>query len=376
MSTVVILKCEDYNPELICEKLQYALKMIDFRPENYKKLLLKPNLLMSKKPEEATTTHPAVVEGLINILKKENIDLIVADSPGGPYNVKRLNAVYEKTGIKDVCEKTGTPLNYNTSSIEIELKGESKIKALPVIYPYKECDGVVSLAKLKTHGMAVYTGAVKNLYGMIPGGYKVELHFRIREIERFMDLLLDMYETINPLLSIIDGVIAMEGDGPSQGTGRKLGILIISDDALAADYAASRIINLSKNDFPLIKRAIERGLFKEESIRFVGDSIDSVKVNDFKIPLKKDMTFIRGILPRFLEIYLKEIMTPKPYVVLNQCKGCSECYLTCPPKAICIEDKKAKIDYKKCIKCFCCHELCPYQAIKIRRNFIYEKLLK
>jgi len=376
LAKVVILKCEEYNPKFIYERIEYALNLIGFEPKKYKKLLFKPNLLMRKKPEEVTTTHPAVLEAVINLFKKEGVDFIVADSPGGPYNKKRLENIYEGTGIKEVCEKTGAKLNYNTDLVEIEISGESKLKTLPLIYPFKECEGVISLAKLKTHRMSVYTGAVKNLYGMIPGGYKVELHFRLREVERFMDLLLDLYKSVNPVLSIIDGVIAMEGEGPSQGTPRKLGVLIVSDDALAADYAASKIIGLKEEDFPLIKRAIKRGMFKEEDVVFLGENIDDVKVSDFKIPAKKDITFIKGIFPKAIEDYLKELMTPKPYVNLNLCKGCAECYMTCPPKAISIIEKKAKIDYKKCIKCFCCHELCPEKAIKVKRNIIYERFLK
>lgn len=376
MSKVAIFRCEDYSVSKIQDILMRALELLDIDLTGYKKLLLKPNLLTKKRPEEAVTTHPEVLKALIRILRNSGRDIIVADSPGGPYTSKRLEGIYEATGIKKVCAEEKVELNYDTSFFETSFDKGNVLKKIPIIMPVKNCDGVISVAKLKTHRMAVYTGAVKNLFGLIPGGQKIEFHFRMQELDRFMDLLLDLYLAISPVFSIIDGILAMEGDGPSAGNPRNLGVLIISKDGIAADYVASQIIGLKKEDFPLIDRAIKRGLFNPEDVEVLGENIENLKVKDFKIPLRRDVNFTRGQLPKFFESLIKNSLTPKPVIMKEKCVGCGECFMTCPAKAISIENKKAQIDLLKCIRCYCCHELCPEKAIRIKRFFAFKTLLR
>ncbi|TYP46580.1 DUF362 domain-containing protein [Thermosediminibacter litoriperuensis] len=378
MPKVAVIRCDEYDRTLIESGLEKAIDAIDADLSGYRKILLKPNLVMRKRPEDAATTHPEVVGAMVNLLKKKGIFPLVAESPGGPYTRKRLEAVYETTGIKDVCVQTGTGLNTDISCSEISFDAGSALKKISVISPFHECDGVISMAKFKTHGMAVFTGAVKNLFGLIPGGQKIELHFRFQETFRFMDMLLDLYLAASPVLSVIDGIWAMEGDGPTAGSPRKLGIIIVSQDGIAADYVAAKIIGLKIEEFPLIKRALERGLFREENVEVnvLEGKLEDVMVSDFKIPRRKDITFLKRYLPGRIEKYVRDILTPKPVFVTQKCLGCGECYATCPAKAIAIKNKKAVVDLKRCIRCYCCHELCPEKAVRIKRNIIFETILK
>lgn len=376
MSKVVLMKCADYDPEEIREKIEHALRILKVDFADKKKILLKPNLLMRKKPEDAVTTHPTVVQAMIEILKGFSVEAVVAESPGGPYTKRRLEGIYEATGIKGICDNTGAFLNYDTSWFEKNFEEGYMLKKIPFISPLKDCDGLISLAKLKTHGMAVYTGAVKNLYGLIPGGQKVELHFKMQQLDRFMDMVLDIYLASRPMLSVIDGIVAMEGSGPSAGVPRKLGVLIVSQDGIAADFVASKIIGLNINDFPLLKCAIKRGLFREDGVEVVGDRLEEINVKDFKFPKKKDVLFLKGLLPVWLENYFKAWLTPKPVFIHKKCIGCKECFNTCPAKAIMMVNKRPVVDLDKCIRCYCCHELCPEKAINIDRAFIFKTILK
>jgi len=376
MSKVVVFKCQDYDYGQIQQKLKAACNLLNVDFSGKKKILLKPNLIMRKKPEDAVTTHPAVVGAMIELLKRSGVEAVVADSPGGPYTQKRLEGIYSAVGMKDVCEKTGALLNYETTWFEKSFENGVMLKKIPFISPLKDCDNLISLAKLKTHGMAVYTGAVKNLYGLIPGGQKIELHFKMQQLERFMDMLLDIYLSSKPMLSIIDGIVAMEGSGPSAGNPRKLGALIVSQDGIAADYVASQIIGLKPEDFPLLVGAIKRGLFKENQVEIMGDGLEQLKVEDFKFPKKKHVLFLKGLFPPAVENYFNAWLTPKPVFIHKKCIGCRECLNTCPAKAITMVGKKPAVDLSKCIRCYCCQELCPEKAIRIDRSFIFNTILK
>ncbi|HHW01522.1 MAG TPA: DUF362 domain-containing protein [Thermoanaerobacterales bacterium] len=376
MAKVAVFKCEDYNAGEILKKLKLACKMLNVDFSGKERILLKPNLLMRKKPEDAVTTHPEVVEATVELLKESGLDAVLADSPGGTYTKKRLEGIYASTGMKGVCDRTGALLNYDTSWYELNFEQGRMLKRIPFISPLRECDGLISLAKLKTHGMAVYTGAVKNLFGLIPGGQKIELHFKMQQLDRFMDMLLDIYLASRPMLSVIDGIVAMEGSGPSAGVPRKLGVLIVSQDGIAADFVASKIIGLKINDFPLLKCAVNRGLFREDEVEIVGDKLEEIMVKDFKFPGKKDVLFLKGLLPAWFENYIKGWLTPKPVFIHKKCIGCRECFNTCPAHAIMMLNKKPVVDLDRCIRCFCCHELCPEKAINIDRAFIFKTILK
>ncbi|WAM32134.1 DUF362 domain-containing protein [Caldicellulosiruptor naganoensis] len=375
MHRVAIVRCNTYNVDDIKKALEKGIDLLGFEFTRLNKVLLKPNLLMKKRPEEAVTTHPAVVEAVVKIIQEKTNEIIIADSPGGPYTKRRLEAVYQAAGLKELEKYKKVTLNYDTSSKEIQLD-RSILKKISFISPYFEVDSLINLPKLKTHRMAVYTGAVKNLFGLVPGGQKAELHFRLQEVDKFMEMLLDIYSTAKPILNIMDAIVGMEGEGPSAGKPRSLGLLLISQDAIALDFVACKIIGLEIKDVPLLNVAKSKGLLNPDEIEIVGETLEEVAVNNFKVPLRPEISFVRGRFPNFIAKIISDILTPRPVFDRNICIGCAECFNACPAQAIELRSRKAYIDLKKCIRCYCCHELCPAKAITIKRSFLFEKILK
>lgn len=330
------------------------------------RVAIKPNLLMAKKPDDAATTHPSVVHAVIKLVQQAGGIVTIVESPGGPYNTPMLKMVYSKTGIEEVANDTGAELNYDLRVEKIENPQAAYLKSLKILKPLYDADLIINLAKLKTHGFMVYTGAVKNMFGSIAGLEKTEYHLRMSDSQQFANCLIDIYQAAKPSLNIIDGIIAMEGDGPSAGIPKYLGVILASFDAFACDYAALKIIGLDYRKSPVMKAAEERGLFDKSLVNISGVDIDSVKPDSFDIPaLKHNTSTSRFSFGRFL----KNRFRPQPEILKDKCISCGKCVEVCPPKAALRgEDKKISIDYKKCISCFCCHEFCPEKAIKIRKN--------
>ena len=229
MDKVSIIKCDSYELNQVEKALENSLRLIGDLNHYIKpgmKVLIKCNLLMKKKPEECTTTHPAVVEALVKKLQAIGAVPIIGDSPGGLFTPRLLKGIYAATGMADVAQRTGAQLNYNTNAIEVSYPEGEIVKKLTVMEVLNEVDAVITVAKLKTHGMTLYTGAVKNLFGVIPGMTKAEYHLRMNKVEDFTQALVDICQYVKPVLSIMDGVIGMEGDGPSAGTPRKIGAIL------------------------------------------------------------------------------------------------------------------------------------------------------
>ena len=223
------------------------------------------------------------------------------------------------------------------------------------------------MAKLKTHRMMVYTGAVKNMFGSIAGLEKADYHLRLDQYDKFADCLIDIYMATRPQINIIDGIIGMEGEGPGSGVPKYLGALIGSQNGFAADLAGLSLINVDYRQVPVMKRAEERKLFRADQVVFEGEDISSIRCEDFDVPAlgnPGNMELGRKILS-----FIEKIFRPKPEIIHDSCVVCGKCIEVCPPKTIHkSQDNKVIIDYSKCISCFCCHEFCPEKAVRIKKN--------
>ncbi|MEA4848090.1 MAG: DUF362 domain-containing protein [Clostridiaceae bacterium] len=381
MNTVSIVRCENYKFENVKKAVYEALDGIDTIKLNIIKgsrVLIKTNLLMRKNPEDAVTTHPAVIEAIVGYLQDIGCRVIIGDSPGGPFTEWNLKSVYKAAGMYEVAERTGCELNLDTSVSEVSNPDAKRLKSMQIIRIVKDVDFVVSAAKLKTHGMMTYTGAVKNLFGVIPGLVKADYHLRLNDIDNFADHLVDICETVKPVFSIIDGIDGMEGDGPSAGEKRHVGLIMASESPYALDTIASSIIGIEPIAVPTIKAASLRNLFAGDlkSIDVKGVQLDEIKISPFKLPKSHNANLIGGRIPGPLEKMILNTLRPRPVFNHDLCIACGDCKRSCPPGIIDMSSGKPVPDLSKCIRCFCCHELCPKKAVDIRRHWLYDKVLK
>lgn len=381
MEKVSLLECKTYDYEKVriqIEKTFENLGGINKFISKGDKVLLKLNLLMKKKPEEATTTHPVFTKALASILIEYGAEVILADSPGGPFNTSLLKGVYKACGIEKAANETGAILNYNTNTIHIKNEDGLILKNIVAIEVLKEVDKVISVSKLKTHGMMLFTGAVKNMFGIVAGLEKAEYHVRMPNNKDFSNALVDICVAAKPVLSFMDGIVGMEGAGPSAGEPREVGVIIGSTSPYELDVVATSVIGLDPMKVPTIQRCVERNLCSPDikDVKLVGDNIHKFIINDFVIPPIRSLDLLEGKLPKFLRDILNDLLQPKPVFNHDECVGCGDCADNCPPRVITMVDNKPVVNLDECIRCFCCQELCPVKAILIHRPLLMKLLAR
>ena len=386
MNIVSIAKCTDYQYDNVKKAIFQCLDEIPEIKQKIKsnpRVLVKVNLLRGNSPEEAITTHPSVVEAIVRYLQALGCSVIIGDSPGSAlnFNEKLLHSVYNITGMVEVAKKTGCELNYDCSVIEVENKAARIAPTMQIIKIINDVDFVVSAAKLKTHTMMTYTGAVKNLFGVIPGRTKIDYHLKMNNVENFAALLVDICEYVKPVFSVIDGVEGMEGDGPASGDKRQVGLIFASANPYALDFAAVHTIGMNPETVPTLVEAKKRRVFggKWEEIELKGLQRHETQIEPFKLPATQSANAMGGLgikgVPKFVQDYILNKMRPKPVFDYNVCVSCGLCAESCPPKAINMVNHRPIVNTDKCIRCFCCHELCPQKAVHVQKNWLYDRLL-
>lgn len=340
-------------------------------------VVLKLNLLMRATPDEAVTTHPAVVSALIAALKKRGAaNIVLCDSPSGVLSDARLHGIYDDAGITALCgEGVSLALSYGSTV----RKGLGRINDFEIIDPLCSADVIIGVGKLKTHMMTGMTGAVKNFFGAVPGLKKAQLHCCFPQKAAFCDMLCELYDLVDPDLNIVDAVVGMEGDGPSGGTPRTFGFVAGSKNAYALDRVLCEIIGMGPERALTVRASIASGRAPKElsAITIEGDrSLVDSPITDLKVPHNRDVDFsgwFPAPLRSFASGWIKR-MSPRPVIRARDCVGCGRCAEICPARTIKIENKKACIDRANCIHCFCCHEVCPSRAIDIKSNPLFRIL--
>lgn len=368
---VAAVKCSSYEEEELRSGVHEVIELaggIDKFVSPGQKVLLKVNLIVGKEPSAAVNTHPALVKTAAEIVQEAGGNIIIGDSPGGPFTEASLKKAYRNSGLEQVAQETGAVLNYNTDDTRISFE-EGKVSNHFIIGNYvTEADVIINMPKLKTHSLTRYSGAVKNIFGVIPGLLKGEYHLKMPDLTVFSQMLLDLYQLINPDLNIMDAVTGMEGEGPSSGEPRSFGYIMASPEAVALDAASVHLLGINPiTEVPLMKAAAARGLpAAVKDIEVSG--CDIIPVKDVNIPqITPESNLIDQKLPRPLAKILSRVLRPRPVFDRDSCVGCGACYQDCPADAITMEDKFPEVDLDKCIRCFCCQEVCPHGAVTVNR---------
>ena len=371
MDLVSLQKCDQYDEALLKERLVALLHPLGgieqfVRPGQT--VLIKPNMLAGKPPEAAVTTHPAVVKAVIELVRQAGGKVIVGDSPG----LGTFERVAEKTGISRVVEAAGGQL---VPFSEVRRVGSTgTFRQLELATAYLDADVVINLPKLKTHEMMTLTCAVKNLYGTVVGAAKAGLHLTAgHSKELFAGLLLEIAFARPVALTIVDGIVAMEGDGPNSGTPRPLGLLLAGENPVAVDTVAAHLAGIPASLLPVELEARRRGLPGTEldQISVVGTMALEAATPPFVLPQGLDVQF--G-LPGFLKGLLRNQLSPLPIANKKRCTLCGVCRDACPPEAIALTKNALKVDSGRCIRCWCCRELCPQHAMEVQRGLLLRML--
>lgn len=366
-SKVAIVRCESYDYIEVKKAVRRGINLLGGASRFAKKgekLLLKPNMLAGDPPEKCVTTHPSVFRAAGEIFLETGAIVSYGDSPA----IGSSEGAAKKTGMADAAAILGIKLADFTTPVDVFYSEGRQNKKFSIAKGVLESDCIISLPKLKTHAFEKITGSVKNQFGCIPGFLKGEFHVKLPDPDDFARMLLDLNIFLSPRLYIMDGIFAMEGNGPRGGTPKKMNVLLFSDDPIALDSTVCRILDINPEFVPTVKIGYEFGAgnYSEEKIEISGDGIESFVDKKFNIGRKPLSPYVQGGVVSFL----KNLLVPKPVIVKSNCIKCGVCINICPsnPKSVDWFEGKNSVpsyNYKTCIRCYCCQEICPEGAIKL-----------
>ena len=371
-SDVSINKIDTYEQKTVSNSVKKVIDDLGGISKFVKKgdaVLLKPNLLAAKSPDKAVTTHPSVVLAVGEMVKDCGGKIIIGDSPA----IGSWKTIAEKTGMAEVAKKLNAELIHFQNPVQTEKNEKHLFKQMKVSREVLDADVIINLPKLKTHVQMYLTLGVKNMFGCVVGKKKPQLHMEAgKNIQQFARMLVEIYGSISPGLTIMDGIIGMEGNGPGSGTPKPIGLMLASTDAVALDRTVCEIIGGDTEKLFILAAAKELGYGNTDlnNIKVTGESIENVKVDSFKFPVLSGAEF--G--PPFLRKLIKDLINTKPKEDRNGCTLCNFCIDVCPPKIIENIADKLRFNYDDCIRCYCCVEVCPEGAMKVKQGLL-SKLL-
>ena len=370
---VGIERCASYEPQEVYGALKRAVELAGDLNVTGKVVLLKPNILFDSPPETVVCTHPVFLEAAIKLVGEMGAKrILVGDSPaiqGSGFSAKA-------SGLEDVIRKNGAEwMDFTAKKIDLACPDGKVIKKFTLTHAAEEADIVISIPKLKTHQLMYFTGAIKNIFGLVPSLSKSTYHVRFPSREAFASMLVDLILAVKPAYAFMDAVIGMEGHGPGSGNPRHAGLVFASSNLLAMDIAATSVIGYPSAKTPVNKDALERGIWLSDpgEIEYPALSPADVRIHDYvKIPIKSSKSqFLDFVLPGPLK-KLRDSFAPLPVINHNTCVRCGDCRRICASELISTsgegKERLMIINHDRCIRCFCCHEVCPVKAIDITKR--------
>ncbi|MCK4767395.1 MAG: DUF362 domain-containing protein [Desulfobacula sp.] len=378
MSKVALVRCESYEYDSVKRSIERGVSLIgglSLFVQKGENILLKPNILVGDAPEKCVTTNPAVFKAVIEILINAGANVTYGDSPAIGKTLKAA----KKAGLTQVADEFNIKLADFKTGMDVFFDKGLQNRKFTIAKAVFDNDAVISLPKLKTHGLERFTGAIKNQFGCIPGVLKGEFHLKLPGADDFAKMLVDLNKFVSPRLYIMDGIYGMEGNGPRGGTPKKMNILLFSSDPVALDATVCRLIKLNPRYVPTTRYGMQAGMgsFLKEDIELLGDDFDSFFTDDFKV----NRNPVKSFNPGFFSDFLNNRIVSKPYIESEKCVQCGVCVSMCPanPKAVFFKDDNKSItpvyNYDNCIRCYCCQEICPESAIQLKTPFL-RKIIK
>ncbi len=367
MFSVALKKCESYERSRVYDAVAAAVDLVGGMSRFVKpgaRVLVKPNLLYPRPAETCVTTNPEVVRAVVILAAEAGAgEVMVGDSPA----LAKAFPVMRTCGIRSAIEGTGArPVELDQA---VEVKGEIYPKLVLARHAV-EADAVISVAKAKTHAHTGLTLATKNCFGCVPGLRKSQWHLRAGSDEQFGRLIVDIARTVRPALSIVDAVVAMEGNGPGNGTPRTIGAIMAGGDPFAVDVAMARLLGFRREELPIETAAAKLGVGPRglDETDLAGDAIEALAVKDLRRARGRKADFaLLFRMPKFVVRLGRRYATPQPLINRDLCRPCGKCAEICPPKAMAFrKGEPPVIDREKCIHCFCCQEICPRGAISVK----------
>lgn len=368
MARVALVRAQSYEVSELYQAMEKALELLggleSFVPKGAK-VFVKVNLLPPPSPpERAIITHPVFAEAFLSLLKEVTPHIVVGD------DVHEARS-FEVGGYREMCRRLGVELlNLRERGFEEVSVDGRVLRSVFIAKIVREAEVTVNLPKLKTHALTTFTGAIKNFYGVIPTGQRTSLHGEHPQPPEFAKVLVDIFSLVRPALTVMDGVVAMEGAGPANGTPRPLGLILASADAVAVDAVAQTIVGLEPLRVWTTYYAHEKrlGVGDLKGIEILGENLEAVRAHGFRLPPAAGE--MMGRVPAPVTRWATRHLQAQPVVVTSRCVGCGACVRACPTGAAQFRGKKAWIDRRRCIRCMCCHEACRYNAIDLHLDLL------
>jgi uncharacterized protein (DUF362 family) len=370
---VALIACDTYDDAKVYEAVKKGLDLIGGIGQFVKageKIILKPNVLIGSSPDKCVCTHPAVFKAVGKLFQEAGASLTCGDSPGFGGTTFSMRMA----GLKQVAEELRIPIADFSKGTAVMHPEALLVKRFVIADTVLAADGLVSLPKLKSHGFMRMTGAVKNQFGCVPGFFKNQQHAKTSDPDDFATMLVDLCTLVRPRLYIMDAVMAMEGNGPRSGNPRKLGVLLVSSDPVALDAVACKLISLNPAFVPTLEPGERAGLgtYHEENIEVAGENVEDFICPDFDVVRKPVEHATSGRISTFI----KNRTSSRPVIDKALCTKCGTCVRHCPvtPKAVDWvggdQTSPPAHNYNRCIRCFCCQELCPEGAISVKTPWL------